>query len=182
VTTSCCEIRSQLRSGAGTERRRSAGSRGRGRPGETGCRIDRKRSIQGTAYHYSSLVYDPVHVGRGLALGIIFRGSTCIPSLMRGFTKVVESPTAPKSYLGAGAMRCADKDGGIEAIGDRIIELPQDKARARARNPRTGLSLTSRLAASQRAKPWPQQARAARPSPCAICHDPGLKGLGDAAP
>src|SRR5262249_60374294 len=55
-----------------------------------------------------------------------------------GYTKVVESATAPKSYVGAGAMRFAQKDGGIEPIGNRIIELPQDEAGAGARNPHTG--------------------------------------------
>src|SRR4051812_45972981 len=55
-----------------------------------------------------------------------------------GYTKVQESATVPQSWVGAGAMRFAKKDGGTEPIGNRIIELPQDEDAAEARNPRVG--------------------------------------------
>jgi cytochrome c553 len=98
---------------------------------------------------------------------------------MAGFTKVVEGPTAPKSYLGAGAMRFADKDGGTEPIGNRIIELPQDEPGARARNPRTGFVAYVPPGSVAKGQALAASGEGGKTIPCAICHGQGLKGLGD---
>src|SRR5258708_20385527 len=52
------------------------------------------------------------------------------------FYKVVETDMAPKSYVGAGAMRFAAKEGGTEPIANPIIEIPADEERTDARDPR----------------------------------------------
>src|SRR4051812_13629125 len=95
-----------------------------------------------------------------------------------GYTKVVESAMVPKSYVGEGSMRFAVKGGGDEPIGARIIELPQDEPGARARNPKTGF--VAHVPPGTLAK---GQALATtgggKTLPCAICHGPGLKGLGE---
>src|SRR5204863_9691875 len=44
------------------------------------------------------------------------------------WTKVVETATVPKTYVGSGAMRFAAPEGGTEPLGNRIIVLPQDAA------------------------------------------------------
>src|SRR5712691_2015085 len=54
------------------------------------------------------------------------------------WTKVVETATVPKTYVGPGAMRFAAPDGGTEPIGNRIIVLPQDAGRAHSRDPHSG--------------------------------------------
>src|SRR5262249_39381390 len=54
------------------------------------------------------------------------------------WTKVVETDTVPKTYVGEGAMRFPHPDGGTEPIGMRIIELPQDPMRAASRDPHSG--------------------------------------------
>src|SRR5688572_30498476 len=47
------------------------------------------------------------------------------------WNKVIEAETVPKTYIGPGRMRYPHPEGGTEAIGTRIITLPQDPARAR---------------------------------------------------
>jgi cytochrome c553 len=94
------------------------------------------------------------------------------------WTKVIESETVPKSYVGAGGMRFADPGGEKEPIGNRIIVLPQDEARAKSRDPRSGfidyvpdgsIAKGEALAATGGGKTVP----------CAICHGQTLKGLGE---
>src|SRR5215470_13250763 len=85
------------------------------------------------------------------------------------FYKVVETDMAPKSYVGAGAMRFAAKDGGTEPIGNRIIEIPADEERTEARDPRAehiAYVPTGSIKTTQ----------------CAVCHGTGLKGLGEVPP
>ena len=50
----------------------------------------------------------------------------------------METTTVPKTYLGQGRMRFVDPAGGQEPLGDRIITVPEDAARARLRDPRIG--------------------------------------------
>jgi cytochrome c553 len=94
------------------------------------------------------------------------------------WTKVIESETVPKSYVGAGGMRFAEPGGEKEPIGNRIIVLPQDEARAKSRDPRSGfidyvpdgsIAKGEALVATGGGKTIP----------CAICHGQTLKGLGE---
>lgn len=54
------------------------------------------------------------------------------------WTKVIEADTVPKTVVAQGRMRFAQPGGGTEPIGNRIITVPQDEARARSRDPRSG--------------------------------------------
>ena len=56
----------------------------------------------------------------------------------RPFTRVVESESVPRTFLGPGRMRFAEPDGSTEPIGDRIITVPEDQERARLRDPYSG--------------------------------------------
>jgi len=98
-----------------------------------------------------------------------------------GYTKVVESATAPKSYVGAGAMRFAQKDGGIEPIGNRIIELPQDEAGAEARNPHTGFIAHVPPGSIAKGEALATTG-GGKTIPCGICHGQTLKGIGEVPP
>lgn len=94
------------------------------------------------------------------------------------WTKVVETDTVPKSYVGAGAMRFAVADGGTEPLGDRIIVLPQDRERAQGRDPHSGF--IDYVPAGSIAKGEALVATGAgKTIACAICHGPTLKGLGE---
>jgi len=100
---------------------------------------------------------------------------------LKGYTKVVESATAPKSYVGSGAMRFANKDGGTEPLGNRIIEVPQDEAAAEARNPRIGF--VAYVPQGSIAKGQALVTTGGGKSiPCTICHGPNLKGIGEVPP
>jgi len=66
----------------------------------------------------------------------------------------------PKTFVGAGNMRFASKESGMEPIGQRIIELPENAEHAELRDPHSsfmayvpvGSMPTSRLGASRRAQ------------------------------
>ena len=96
-----------------------------------------------------------------------------------GYTKVVEKAMVPKSEVGENNMRFVVEHGaGMEKIGERIIELPQNVEQAKARNPKFGfiayvppgsIALGKKLAMGVKGKT----------EPCAVCHGEGLKGLGE---
>jgi cytochrome c553 len=95
-----------------------------------------------------------------------------------GFNKVIETDTVAKSYVGAGGMRFAAAGGGTEPIGQRIIVLPQDEARAHARDPKSGFidyvptgSIVKGAAL--------MAGGGGKTVACTICHGPTLKGLGE---
>lgn len=95
-----------------------------------------------------------------------------------GFNKVVETATVAKTYVGPGGMRFAVPNGESEPIGQRIIVLPQDEARAHARDPKSGFidyvpvgSIVKGAALMAGGE--------GKTVTCTICHGPTLKGLGE---
>jgi cytochrome c553 len=95
-----------------------------------------------------------------------------------GYTKVVESATVPKTYVGGGAMRFASKEGGSEPIGNRIIELPQNEDAAEARNPRVGFIAHVPPGSIAKGKELATTG-GGKTLPCTICHGQGLHGIGE---
>jgi cytochrome c553 len=90
--------------------------------------------------------------------------------------RVVEAATVPKTRL-SGNVFIPVPEGGMEPIGDRIIESPEDAVRFELRDPRSGfvayvppgsLETGAVLVASGGGKT----------TPCGICHGTDLKGLG----
>jgi cytochrome c553 len=96
-----------------------------------------------------------------------------------GYTKVVESATVPKSYVGEGAMRFEAKEGGTEPIGNRIIVLPQNDEGARARNPRTGFVSYVPAGSVAKGRELATTGGGGKTLTCTICHGQGLKGIGE---
>ena len=96
--------------------------------------------------------------------------------LMR-WTRVVETDTVPKTYF-KGTRRLPHPSGGTEPIGKRIVELPQDAERVELRDPHA--SFVSYVPPGSLKKGEALVASGGgKTIPCAICHGPGLKGLGD---
>src|SRR5471030_336929 len=95
-----------------------------------------------------------------------------------GYTKVVETATVPKTYVGGGAMRFAVAGGGTEPIGKRIIVLPQDEASAKLRDPRSGFIDHVPLGSIRKGAALAAGGNG-KTVACAICHGPNLKGLGE---
>jgi cytochrome c553 len=95
------------------------------------------------------------------------------------WTRVVETGTVAKSFVGAGAMRFALADGGTEPIGSRIIELPQDPTRAASRDAHSGFVAHVPPGSIARGEALVATGEGGKTIPCAICHGPALKGLGE---
>jgi len=93
------------------------------------------------------------------------------------WTRVVESDTVPKSYF-EGTRRLQYDDGGTEPIGNRIIEVPENKEQVELRSPRA--SFVAYVPPGSIAKGQALVTTGGgKTLPCAICHGESLKGLGD---
>lgn len=95
------------------------------------------------------------------------------------WTKVVETDTVPKSFVGEGNMRFAAGGNDKEPIGHRIIELPQDEEGAKLRDPHSGFVAyvpKGSIAAGEKLVATGDNGKTIQ---CTICHGPDLKGLGN---
>jgi cytochrome c553 len=91
--------------------------------------------------------------------------------------RVVEADTVSKSFVGQGAMRFAEPDGGTEPIGDRIVELPEDRERAESRDPHSGFVAYVPVGSIARGKTLVSSTASNKTVACATCHGPLLKGI-----
>jgi cytochrome c553 len=95
------------------------------------------------------------------------------------FTQVIETDMVPKSHVGAGGMRFVVPGGDKEPIGNRIIVLPQDEALAKSRDPHSGFMDYVPSGSIARGEALVTTGGEGKTIPCAICHGPTLKGLGE---
>jgi cytochrome c553 len=119
-----------------------------------------------------------VAIAKGLT-GAEIRDSTEYFSGLKVFrwTRVVETDTVPQTYF-KGTRRLQRPDGGTEPIGRRIIEVPENVDRVEHRDPHAGFVSYVPVGSLARGEAL-ATAGAGKTVPCAICHGPGLKGLGD---
>ena len=94
----------------------------------------------------------------------------------RKWIRVVETDTVPKAEISSHNMLVAAK-GGREAIGKRIIEMPENLDRIELRDPRTGFVAYVPKGAIARGKQLVESGAGA--FPCAACHGPDYKGNGN---
>jgi cytochrome c553 len=97
----------------------------------------------------------------------------------RPFSRVIETGTVPKTFLGDGRMRFVEPGGGTEPIGDRIITVPEDEARARMRDPDSGFIAYVPPGSIVRGKALAETGGNGRTIACAACHGPDLRGAGN---
>jgi len=96
------------------------------------------------------------------------------------WVKVVESETAPKSYVSnKGRMRLPLPGGGKEPLGNRIIELPDDALRSTSRDPHSPFTAWVPPGSIAKGEALVKTGGSGKTIQCAICHGDGLKGLGD---
>jgi cytochrome c553 len=95
------------------------------------------------------------------------------------WTKVVEADTVPVTFVGQGRMRFAKPEGGTEAIGNRIITVPQDVDRARSRDPHSGFIAYVPKGSVAKGKVLVDSGGSGRTIACSICHGDALNGLGN---
>jgi cytochrome c553 len=97
-----------------------------------------------------------------------------------GWIKVVETDTVPKSYVSVkGRQRLPLPGGGTEPLGNRIIELPQDVARATSRDPHSGFVAYVPAGSVAKGEALVKTGGSNKTIACAICHGDTLEGLGD---
>ncbi|MFL6796117.1 MAG: c-type cytochrome [Xanthobacteraceae bacterium] len=92
--------------------------------------------------------------------------------------KIVESETAPKSFVGGGGMRYAAAESGNEPIGSRIIMIPDNAEGAQRRNPKSTFFAYVPVGSIARGEALAVSG-GGKTIPCNICHGPSLQGLGE---
>jgi cytochrome c553 len=96
----------------------------------------------------------------------------------RPWIRVVETDTVPKTFIGRGNKRLAHPDGGSEALGNRIIEIPEDEDIVLNRDPRAGFVAYVPKGSIARGEALVATG-AGTTIACGICHGPTLQGLGE---
>jgi cytochrome c553 len=92
--------------------------------------------------------------------------------------KVIESRTAPKVRL-QGGMHMAippNEGGGMEPIGDHLVEVPDHNLRAEARDTRMGWTVYAPIGTLKKGQELAVKYQ------CGVCHGRNLEGLGPVPP
>lgn len=97
------------------------------------------------------------------------------------FVKVTESATAPKTAIDRGIVVKAS-DGGTEPIGNRIVEVPDDSARAANNAPDVTYTAYVPLGSPAKGKALATDETGDKTIACKECHGDDLKGDGDTVP
>ena len=92
---------------------------------------------------------------------------------------VIEAETVPETYVGPGNMRHAEPNGGMEPIGQRIIEIPEDSHLAERRDPHSPFIAYVPPGSIEAGLELATTGSSGRTIQCFICHGNDLKGLGD---
>jgi cytochrome c553 len=95
------------------------------------------------------------------------------------WTKVVEATMVPKTFVGQGRMRFAQPGGGMEALANRIITLPQDQSRVTKRDPHSGFTAYVPQGSIKKGEAFVKTGGSGKSVACAICHGDSLQGLGN---
>jgi cytochrome c553 len=95
---------------------------------------------------------------------------------------VVEIDRVPKTFVNEHLMRMPLPGMGDEALGQRIIELPQDIGRAESRDPHSGFIAYVPKGSLSKGKEFVNTGGGGKTIQCVICHGPSLNGLGEVPP
>lgn len=95
------------------------------------------------------------------------------------WVKVVQSKTAPKTYVGRTRMRFPIPNGGTEPLGNRIIEVPQDPALAEDRDPRSGFIAYAPVGSIAKGESLVKTGGHGKTVRCEVCHGESLTGLAE---
>jgi cytochrome c553 len=95
----------------------------------------------------------------------------------RPWIKVVEAESIPKTYIASGNKRLTLPSGGMEPMGNRIIEIPVDEETVLYRDPSSGFIAYVPKGSIAKGKALAETGGGGKTTPCATCHGIGLKGL-----
>jgi len=94
------------------------------------------------------------------------------------WTRVVETEMVPQTYVGNGNMRFVLPGGSDEPIGQRIIEVPEDAARAEARDAHSGFVAYVPKGSVAKGEALVKRG-GGKTIPCGSCHGQDLRGQGE---
>ncbi len=95
------------------------------------------------------------------------------------WVEVVEADSVPRSYVGDGRMRFRDSSGGTELLGNRIVELPQNRELVTAKHPYAGFIAYVPVGSLARGEELITTGGDGRTIACTICHGAELRGIGE---
>ena len=99
----------------------------------------------------------------------------------RKWIRVIETDTVPETKV-AGWMYVAVEGGGVEPIGQRIIEMPEDLERTELRDDRSGFIAYVPTGSIAKGRELVRTGGGGRTQPCGVCHGDDLRGLGPVPP
>jgi cytochrome c553 len=99
----------------------------------------------------------------------------------RPWIRVIETDTVPETTV-AGWMYVAVENGGVEPIGQRIIEMPEDLERTELRDFRSGFIAYVPTGSVDKGKELVMSGGNGKTQPCGVCHGNDLRGLGPVPP
>lgn len=92
---------------------------------------------------------------------------------------VKETDMSPVTWVGQGDMRQVKPNGGMEPIGYRVVEVPEYIERTNLRDPYAGFIAYVPVGSIKKGEALVTTGGGGKTIPCAICHGPDLKGIGD---
>jgi cytochrome c553 len=92
--------------------------------------------------------------------------------------RVVEQDTVPKTRI-AGGMLVLSEAGGTEAIGDRVIEVPENLEQTELRNSRSGFVAYVPVGSLKEGEALVRTGGNGKTMACTMCHGQDLRGVGD---
>jgi cytochrome c553 len=93
------------------------------------------------------------------------------------WTKVKETATVPKTYVGEGNMRFAST--GTESIGRRIIEVPEEEEGAKVRDPHSPFIAYVPMGSVKAGETLATTGGGGKTIQCSVCHGTDFKGIGN---
>jgi cytochrome c553 len=98
----------------------------------------------------------------------------------RKWIRVIETDTVPETVV-AGSMYIEKAGGGTAALGNRILEMPEDLERTELRDARSGFVAFVPPGSIARGKAL-AESLTSHTRPCSLCHGTDLQGLGPVPP
>jgi cytochrome c553 len=97
----------------------------------------------------------------------------------RQWIRVVEADIVPKSFIGPGNKRLEHPVGGTEALGNQIIEVPENEEDVVYRDPTSGFVAYVPKGSIAKGEALVKNGGGGKTIACGICHGPTLQGLGE---
>jgi len=95
------------------------------------------------------------------------------------WTKVKETETVPKTFVGEGNMRFASPGNAMEPIGRRIIEVPEEEEGAKVRDTHSPFIAYVPVGSIKAGEALATTGGNGKTFQCSICHGPDYKGVGN---